>query len=285
MRLFVWFVLASMGLFAQDRLDEYLKFIKEHKLDPTESHKMGAIEIVTDRTKIESIEKLVKMRLEAKGFSKEEAEAGSRVGIIAQDQYWLWIRDAVIFPTGLEETYNRILWRAQVDEPTAVVGVPIFRDGSIGLILHYRHATRSWLLEFPGGLRGKGETLEEAAKRQFEDEAGCKIKGLLHLGQITPDSGVTPTVFSIYLGDVEHMTKNKPDPSEAIRKLCIFSQKELEKACFDGEISVSIDGKMTTVKCQDPAIGYVLQYLTRHGHTYEGKAHYTHHRADTTSRP
>ena len=104
-----------------------------------------------------------------KGLSVQLAKEWSRVGIIAEDSYLYWIRDAVVFPSGLSGTYDRILWKSSLNGPPGIVIAPTIHK-KILVNLNYRHATRSWEVELPRGLRHKDETLLEASERELHQE-------------------------------------------------------------------------------------------------------------------
>ena len=116
-------------------------------------------------------------RLLQKGYSEAEATEFSRIGVVREDQYWVWIRDAVYFPKGVPGTYDRLVWKNELNGGAPGVAVlPVLPSGKIVLNLNYRHATRSWELELPRGKREQGETLEEAALREVKEETGFDIQ-------------------------------------------------------------------------------------------------------------
>ncbi len=156
-------------------LDPYLE--KEYRGDALK----GEIEIVKDPDQIAAIEELQFQRLLKKGLGKEMAREWARTGIVAEDAYWIWLRDPVRFPTGTMGTYGRIIWKSQLNGPVGVAVMPILPDGKIALNLNFRHATRSWEWELPRGARNEGESIEEAAQRELNEETGYSINRLVHI--------------------------------------------------------------------------------------------------------
>ncbi len=253
-------ILTTISLRA-DHIDRYLTFLKSYYLGPSGSSLDGEIQIILDPKEITAIEQTVKVSLREKGHSEAEASEFSQVGIIAEDQYWIWVRDAVIFPSGHRGTYNRMLWKSHLDGPPACAVIPIFADGRIGVIVTYRHATRSWQLQLPAGLRSPGESPEIAARRELKEETGCDPKSLEYIGTLAPDSGVSASLVPVYLGRIEQTTLSLPDKSEAIEKMILLTAKELKDAITIGELDVTIRGKNHKIPCNDPALAYALQHL------------------------
>lgn len=58
-------------------------------------------------------------------------------------------------------------------------------------------------LEFPGGKREHGETLEETAIREVEEETGAQIKSLQFIGEYEVINKVDSFVKAIYFAEIE----------------------------------------------------------------------------------
>jgi ADP-ribose pyrophosphatase len=252
------FLFTTFFLFTSenDRLTNYLSTIEKYKshLCPLGDHKQGEIEIVLDIDKIQKIESIQQKRLEKAGFDKKIAYLGSRVGIVSEDNFWIWIRDAVIFPTGAMGTYDRLLWRSSLYGFTGVAILPILENGNILFNLNYRHATRSWELELPRGMIGKSETAKSAAIRELKEETGAASFEMIHLGNMTPDSGCLTTVVPIFFAKILKIEKSDQDFSEAISYNPILSLKEINQGLIDGFIM--INGKKASLR--DPFLTYSL---------------------------
>ncbi|MBS4208587.1 RNA deprotection pyrophosphohydrolase [Bacillus sp. FJAT-50079] len=63
------------------------------------------------------------------------------------------------------------------------------------------HSQRGW--EFPGGKIENGESAEEAAIREVDEETGGKIRRLIFIGEYFVDDRVNPFVKQIYFADIE----------------------------------------------------------------------------------
>ncbi len=243
-----------------ERLNSYLQFIStfDYSLGPCGKAAKGEIEILTDPERILEVEKKQKNLLIKRGLSPSEAEKMSQCGIIVSDTYWLFVRDAVAFPSGYEGTYNRVIWRSAVDGPGNVAILPVLNDGRIILCLNYRHSTRSWEIEIPRGIRHYGETPEKAGRRELRAETGCLTDSQVYLGSITPDTSTVSTVTPIFLGYVSEQIESDQEPSEAIVGLITLSKEEVKEAFVRGFIEVQIFGEEKKVPFRDSFLAFAF---------------------------
>lgn len=221
---------------------EYFAHLEEMG-KPMGDFRDGEIEIVVDPVEIEQVRQVQKARLLNKGYTPEQAEEFTRIGVVSEDQYWVWLRDAVYFPKGVPGTYDRIVWRNELNgELPGVAVLPILPSGRIVLNLNYRHATRSWELEVPRGRLFPQETLEAAALREVKEETGLSPTQLTYLGLVAPDSGVLSSTIPIFIGRTEtnaiDLSSSSPEYSEAIADAISFTKEELEKGLLQGYLEV-----------------------------------------------
>lgn len=218
--------------------------------------KHGEIEIATHPDEIKKIEKLTTQRFIRMGYSEETAQKYSTCGIIAEDHYWMWIRDAVTFPGGIAGTYDRIIWKTGLTGTPVTVIFPVIENKKILVNVNFRHATRSWEIELPRGARRANETPEEAAMRELQEETGCCTKNLTHLGNLAPETGVISGIIPVYYARVNTRTAPHQDESEAIATHLELSEKDIEEAFQKGYIIVKIKGQLTKAYCRDPFFCY-----------------------------
>lgn len=78
-----------------------------------------------------------------------------------------------------------------IDTSDWVVVIP--EDGeNFLLVKQFRHGEGALSIEFPGGVIDKGESPEEAARRELLEETGCIAGNLTKLGSMNPN----PALFS-----------------------------------------------------------------------------------------
>lgn len=111
-------------------------------------------------------------------------------------------RDYVRVPSGEESV------REWIDHPGASAVVPLFEDGTTILVRQFRYPPRRVFYEVPAGkLDVKGESPEEVAKRELEEETGWIPGALTHLGSFYPCIGYSNEVIHFYVG--EELTESK----------------------------------------------------------------------------
>ena len=87
-----------------------------------------------------------------------------------------------------------------VRHPGAAAVVPIDDQGRVILVRQYRHATGSWLLEVPAGkLDHPGESPEDCARREVEEETGFRAGEMTSLGWIWVTPGYSYEKIWLYL--------------------------------------------------------------------------------------
>lgn len=261
-----------------DAKADYHDFLaKFPKLHFENNHTDGAYEIVYDTNNINEIRKATYDKIYAtkikENWSPEDAHDyamnSSRIGIIAEDEFWIWIRDAVISSQGYKHTYNRLIWKSGLKGHAGAAVLPIIRtpEGfNVVLQVAHRHATGSFEFEIARGaakdiLQSNGEKVKEdpkeTASRELQEETGYS-GNLTFLGYMTPDTGALETVVPIYLGEVTQNVGIKHDKTEAINERYLFSLKEIEQGLKQGYLEVKVKGIQRKVNLRDPFLTYAL---------------------------
>jgi ADP-ribose pyrophosphatase len=151
-----------------------------------------------------------------------------RVGILADDPYVTLVRDAVRFEGGKLGLYNRVL------APGGVVIMPIM-DRDLLLIRIYRHATRSWFLEFPAGGLSPDEPVEATARRELREEIQADAEAFVDLGIIHTSNGMTAERLFLLACRVPGF--GRPETAEAIRSIERHSVEQVEAMIARGDIT------------------------------------------------
>jgi ADP-ribose pyrophosphatase len=118
------------------------------------------------------------------------------------------------------------------------VGVLPFLDGRAALLRVYRHAMARFVWEVPRGFVDAGESDEQAAERELEEESGLGIHpgGLRSMGYIAPEAGLLAA--RVHLFTAEKCFQKKPyRPAEfGHRGLQWFSLDEIMDLAEKSEI-------------------------------------------------
>ncbi len=135
---------------------------------------------------------------------------------IFEGKYLTLERLAVELPDG------RIADREIVRVKNAVAVLPLDHDGKVHLVRQYRPAIERAILEVPAGLLDAGETPEDAARRECEEETGFRphhLRRLIHYAHV---EGYSDGFTTLFLGsELEWTGKENPDSTEIIERVAI----------------------------------------------------------------
>lgn len=130
------------------------------------------------------------------------------------------------------EEYNFFLMQS----PDWVSVIPITGSGEVLLVRQYRHGSRSFSLETPGGLVDEGEDPQEAARRELLEETGCQAESLRLLGSFSPQPAVFTNRLHVYLATgVRQVSDLRQDAGEDLEVLAV-PRDEIPRLIRQGEI-------------------------------------------------
>jgi ADP-ribose pyrophosphatase len=95
--------------------------------------------------------------------------------------------------------------------------VALTPDEEVVMVRQFRHGTRAFTLEIPGGLIDPGETPAEAAVRELREETGYAGEKLRRLGTVTPNPAFLSNRCHTFLVEqCRSMADPEPDAGEDI---------------------------------------------------------------------
>ena len=101
--------------------------------------------------------------------------------------------DTVELPSGRHTT------RETVEHPDCIVVVPLDGQGNVLLVRQFRHPVNRTLLELPAGGIEKGETPEDAVRRELQEEIGYLPGRVESLGGFYSAPGFCTEYLYLYL--------------------------------------------------------------------------------------
>ncbi len=134
-----------------------------------------------------------------------------------------------------ETTYQREV----VHHPGSAVIIPLFDDGTIGLVRQYRHPAVRYLLEAPAGTLNRGEVPEDGAARELEEELGCVAGQMEKLSEFFVSPGFLEEKMWVFLATDLTQTQQQLEDDEIL---------ELVRIPFTQALSMITTGEIEDAK-------------------------------------
>jgi len=211
--------------FQSGMTDGYFKLMRERP-DLFENNSASGIEILTRPDEIRAAQESTRRTRQMRNLDVSDL----RVGLLGTDPYMIILRDAVRFSDGTLGLYNRIV------ETRCVAVLPLLSNCPV-LIRIFRHALRSWSLEFPRGGYDPGETSEMTVHRELREEIGANIRELIPLGDFTPGGASLSVRADLYAALIDGV--GKPDRADNITEIKVVGVAKVEELIRSSQI---IDG-------------------------------------------
>jgi len=124
------------------------------------------------------------------------------------------------------------------------VGVVPVIDNSVIMVRQYRIAIEKDILEIPAGKIDPGESPEDCARRELEEETGYRARRLVPAGAFYPSVGYTDEIIYLYLGFDLEESDQKLDSDERIKvvRMSIDKLREMLAAreLFDSKTIIGL---------------------------------------------
>lgn len=205
-----------------DALSRYRALIAQRP-DLVRNPEGGTIEVLLDPLDIARAQAEAHQTRAAHGLNIEDL----RCGILAQDPYMTFMRDAVRFADGQLGLYNRII------EGPCVAVLPVL-DGQPVLIRIFRHGLRRWLWEAPRGDVKKGESFADAARRELQEEIAAEIAHIEDMGPFTPGGASLGIAGGLCYAAINRI--GAVAQAESISEARTFAAREVQRMIADGTI-------------------------------------------------
>lgn len=253
------FCIQGLYATAHENIIRYLDYLPSSNFGQIGDYTKGEMQIIDNYDAILQVQNQYYNEFIQRGCAPDEAEKYSRVGVVAEDRYWIWLRDPLILPNGKTTAYNRFFPKSGLNGAAGVSVMSISKENTVLVNVIFRHATREWEIELPRGGRGKHETSEEAALRELLEETGIKAKSALKIGSVASDSGILANTLDIFVvKDFFSTNETDREDCEAIHDCVFLSKQQLKQAIVGGSIELIIHGHKINVCCRDPFLASAL---------------------------
>jgi ADP-ribose pyrophosphatase len=125
--------------------------------------------------------------------------------------------------------------REVVRQRGSVAALPVHDDGRVTLVRQYRYAVEARVWELPAGRIDSGETPEQGARRELEEEAGLRPRFLEPLLSFWTTPGFCDEVLHLFRATSLQQVPARPDADERIES-AVFTLADLDAMIRHGEI-------------------------------------------------
>lgn len=127
---------------------------------------------------------------------------------------WMAVqKDDVIRPDGLQGTYSTVRIKP------GVCVIPLDHDGFIYLTKEFHYAVGRDTIEGISGGIEDGESAEEAALRELQEEVGVQAGTLQHLGWVDPLTAALSSPTQLYCATDLKLVEATPEGTEQIQRV------------------------------------------------------------------
>jgi ADP-ribose pyrophosphatase len=124
--------------------------------------------------------------------------------------------------------------------PDWVAVVPVTADSRVVMVRQYRHGTGDLSLEPPGGLIKEGQTPEQSAREELEEETGFLAAGLELVGWMHPMPAILTNKFYVFVArDASRTGTRHPDETEEIETVLV-PLHQIREYIRSGRITCSV---------------------------------------------
>jgi ADP-ribose pyrophosphatase len=125
--------------------------------------------------------------------------------------------------------------REVVRQRGSVAALPVHDDGRVTLVRQYRYAVDAFVWELPAGRRDPGETPEEGARRELEEEVGLSPRFLERLSTFWTTPGFCDEVMHLFRATGLDPVPPRPEADERIDAHA-FTLAEVDAMIRRGEV-------------------------------------------------
>ena len=145
------------------------------------------------------------------------------------------VKNIKVYVDTIEKPSGRTTDRIVIEYPEAVGILPILDTNEIIIVKQYRYAIKQDLFELPAGKIDPGEEIQEALRRELEEETGYTSKSFQKLITIAPASSYSSEILHLFVA--KNLSKiDTPVDQDEIREVRIVSKETLMKQILENKI-------------------------------------------------
>lgn len=142
--------------------------------------------------------------------------------------------------------------REIVEHQPVVAIVPLDADGNVVLVEQFRLATGSVLLEIPAGGVDPGESPQEAAQRELQEETGLRAGRMLRLAGFYPSPGFLTEYIHVFLAEeLSESTLPADEDEDIVVRRVTLDEAVAMAAAGQIEDAKSLVGLLLTLQVRD----------------------------------
>jgi 8-oxo-dGTP pyrophosphatase MutT (NUDIX family) len=118
--------------------------------------------------------------------------------------------------------------------------IPVTPAQEVVLIRQYRHGTREVTLEIPGGIVEKGNSPQEAARRELREETGYEAGEMVGLGYVHPNPAFLDNRCYTFLAQGARRTGPQTQDEKEDIEVLLKPLADIPRLIREGEITHSL---------------------------------------------
>jgi ADP-ribose pyrophosphatase len=149
--------------------------------------------------------------------------------VVYENEHFTISQEKLKLPGGKE------VWWSFIEGWDAVGVLALTDDGKMVFVKQYRPAIKDFILEIPAGLVEPGETPEETAYRELEEEVGYRAGSMEKIYEYYSSPGISNSKTHIFMAKSLIKTEQSLDEDEFLEIVEIYPEEVKSLDLFDGK--------------------------------------------------